>query len=127
MHCLYQFDLVGGDISEIFENTKHNFRVEKDISEFSWNLISKTVENWNHLNELIVKFCENWELSRICSIDRALLRMGITELLYFSEPVSVSISEAVEIARAYSTDNSCSFVNAILDKISREMVPEKER
>ncbi|MDD2716254.1 MAG: transcription antitermination factor NusB [Candidatus Wallbacteria bacterium] len=128
MHCLYQYDLVGGSIEEIFEETKKNFRLERDISAFSWNITRHIIDDWQKLNAIISKYSDNWDLERMCSVDRALLRIGVAELLYFPEsPVSVTINEAVEIAKAYSTDNSCSFINALLDKISRELVPEKER
>ncbi|MGQ0644524.1 MAG: transcription antitermination factor NusB [Elusimicrobiota bacterium] len=73
------------------------------------------------LDALIVKYAENWELSRMAAVDRNILRMAAYELVHHLDtPVSVAIDEAVEIAKAYSTQDSGKFVNGILDKIKLE-------
>ena len=64
---------------------------------------------------------QNWEFSRVAQIDRLLLRMGICEIFFIEEvPPKVSISEMVEISKVYSTDESPSFINGILDAVYKD-------
>ena len=70
------------------------------------------------LDQLIAKYAENWEISRMEAVDRNILRLAAFELLNeLDTPVSVVIDEAVEIAKTFSTNDSGKFVNGILDKI----------
>jgi transcription antitermination protein NusB len=79
------------------------------------------VEHLTALDPVIKKYAENWELHRMATIDRCILRMASFELLYDVEtPVKVIINEAVEIAKKYSTSESSRFVNGILDKVKLE-------
>jgi len=74
------------------------------------------------LEKIISKFLENWEISRIALLDNLILKMAVCELLFFDDvPPKVSISEAIEIAKKYSTDDSSGFVNGILDSVYREV------
>jgi N utilization substance protein B len=68
---------------------------------------------------------EHWEFSRLAIIDKIILRMSICELLYFEDiPPKVTMNEAIEIARAYSTDKSDKFVNGVLDSILEDLKKE---
>ena len=89
--------------------------------EFANALAAGVLENRAALDQVIVKYAENWELSRMAAVDRNILRLASYELLSHAEtPVSVVIDEAVEIAKTYSTQDSGKFVNGILDKIKTE-------
>ena len=69
-------------------------------------------------DELIKTHLQNWEFDRVAKVDRVLLRMGICEIYFIKEvPSKVSITEMVEIAKVYSTDESPSFINGILDAV----------
>jgi N utilization substance protein B len=84
-------------------------------------LYIKTLDQKQFLEKTISKFLENWELGRIALLDNLILQMGVCELLFFDDiPPKVSISEAIEIAKKYSTDDSSGFVNGILDSVFRE-------
>ncbi len=108
-----------GKILEKAENVRQ-------IGEFSRDLISRTMEHRTRIDEIIQKFADNWSLSRMASLDRCILRFATSELLFFPEiPVNVTINEAIELAKKFSTERSCEFVNGILDKIQRETHPEK--
>lgn len=90
--------------------------------EFAVNLVNQVSMHNNELDELIKTKVDNWDLSRIALIDRILLRMGICEILYFPDiPPKVSINEAIEIAKVYSTSSSGKFINGILDAILSEL------
>lgn len=85
---------------------------------FSDVLIPGVLENQAAIDELIRANAENYELHRISAVDRNILRLAIFEMLHCPEvPPVVSINEAIEIAKKYSTDESGRFVNGVLDRI----------
>lgn len=80
----------------------------------------------DELDEAIQQVAVNWQVSRMPVIDRAILRMGVYELLFMHDvPPKVTINEAVELAKKYSTEKSGAFVNGVLDKIFQTRCPEK--
>ena len=87
----------------------------------------KTVRE--HLPEVDARIQEvaiNWLISRMPAVDRAILRLGTAELLYSHEvPPKVTISEAIELAKKYSTEKSGAFVNGLLDKLYQTLCPQK--
>ncbi|MFN3194918.1 MAG: transcription antitermination factor NusB [Chlorobiota bacterium] len=93
--------------------------------EFGNSLANMIVNKQDYLNELMDEFTQNWELDRIAKIDRYLVQSAICELLYFEEiPPKVSINEAIEISKKYSTDRSKMFVNGVLDSILKKLTSE---
>ena len=79
-------------------------------------------------DELIRKYCKNWDLPRIAAVDRNILRLAIYEMLHRDDiPPVVSINEAVDIAKKFSTQDSGRFVNGILDSVKKELMrPARE-
>ena len=74
-------------------------------------------EMWS-IDEEIQKYSNGWDISRLVKIDKDILRIAITELLYTKgAPLKVVVDEAVELAKKYSTEDSSSFVNGILAKV----------
>ena len=74
--------------------------------------------------EDVRSFAEHWDLDRMAVVDRNILRAGIFELLWAGDiPPKVAINEALEVARKFSTEESTRFINGILDRVLREMVP----
>ena len=77
--------------------------------------------------ELIRPKLKNWDSDRIALIDMVLLKMGISELLYFETiPTKVTINEYIDIAKDYSTQQSGQFVNGILDSIHKELISQNK-
>lgn len=94
---------------------------DEEDKEFAVTLFRKTLLNGSKLNEEISSKTKNWDSERITSIDAVLMRMAISEFLYFSSiPVKVTINEYLEIAKEYSTPKSSIFINGILDKLVKE-------
>ena len=77
--------------------------------------------------ELIKSHLENWELDRVANIDKILLKMGICEIYFVNDiPPKVTITEMVEIAKIYSTDESPIFINGILDAVFKDYLKENK-
>jgi N utilization substance protein B len=92
--------------------------------EASWmyarELIDGVVDHREEIDELIETYSQGWTLARMPIIDRAILRIGIWEILYNDQiPHAVAIDEAVEAAKILSTDDSAGFVNGLLGKIAQ--------
>ena len=94
---------------------------DEDDERFAKNLLRRSVENQNMLNNEIEGNTPNWDQDRIAIIDKVLLRMALGELLLFpSIPVKVSINEYLELAKEYSTPKSSIFINGVLDRLSKK-------
>ena len=97
------------------------FDVREDDKEFLIDLCRKTILHHQDYNEEINDKTPNWDTDRIADIDLILIKMAITEFLYFpSIPTKVSINEYIEIAKDYSTLKSSYFINGVLDKILKD-------
>jgi len=118
LQALYAYELSREPIDTIIDTIVADLRKQPEAFSFARQLILKVLESSKELDDLIRKRVEHWEFDRLAVIDRIVLRMGICELLYFDDiPPKVSINEAIEIARAYSTEKSDKFVNGVLDSI----------
>jgi N utilization substance protein B len=94
---------------------------DSDTKAFAEDIISGTIKNLTKIDSLIQKVAQKWKISRMASIDRNILRFATYELLFRKDiPSAVTINEAIEIAKKYSTSESATFINGILDKIAKE-------
>jgi transcription antitermination protein NusB len=120
---LYQHDLGGGvvvDALAMFWQTQPE--VSEQTRKFAEELIRGTCEHRAAIDEKIQKYTEHWELQRIAAVDRNILRLAIFEMLYRDDiPPIVSINEAVDIAKKFSTRESGAFVNGILDRLRADL------
>ena len=97
-----------------------------DPDPFAADLVAGVGEHQKEIDELIRGFAKDWTLERMPVVDRNLLRIGIYELLQRPDvPTAAVISEAVELARRYSTEESGRFVNGMLGRIAEEVRPER--
>jgi len=98
-----------------------------DIKAFSEEIFFGTIDNIEEIDRIISNFAENWRLDRMAAVDRNILRLATYELLYREDiPVKVAINEAIEIAKKYSSQESPSFVNGILDRIAKSGLRRKQ-
>ena len=118
LQFLYQLDLRGADF---LAEAKKFFRQEesdKGTREFALFLVRGTGQHRDEIDRLIREVAENWDIERMAVIDRNVLRMATFELLHCPDiPPKVSINEAIELGKRYSTQNSGGFINGVLDKI----------
>jgi N utilization substance protein B len=81
-------------------------------------------DHLGELDALITRFAKGWRIERMPAIDRTLLRMGCWELSHRADvPTGAILSEAVDLAREYSTDDSSRFVNGVLAAVARHLRP----
>jgi len=98
---------------------------DRDGVKFANEVILHTNDHKADYDDLISKHIKNWEVNRLATLDKLILRMAITEFLYFEQiPTKVTINEAIELAKSYSTRKSGTFVNGILDAILTDLTDE---
>ncbi len=96
---------------------------EVEMRLFAEPLIRGTLEHRDAIDEQIKNHVQNWELHRIAAVDRNILRLALFEMLHREDiPPVVSINEAVDIAKKFSTQDSGKFVNGVLDKVKGELM-----
>lgn len=97
--------------------------ISAEKREYAYSLLKTVLQKEEHLMELIRPKLKNWDAERVAAIDMILLKMGVSELLYFPTiPTKVTINEYIEIAKNYSTQQSGQFVNGVLDNLLKELL-----
>ncbi len=110
---------------EIDKNDLEEFWADKneseDVRKFTEEIVSGTLNKIKEIDMLIEKFAENWALNRMAVVDRNILRFATYEIFYRDDiPSAVTINEALEIAKKYSSSESVPFLNGVLDRLARE-------
>ena len=115
----YAYEITGNrEVLKDIDLGDNDFKNMVSILKYAMKLTNKCLDYNEELDDLIISKSSNWDISRIAIIDRIIIRLALTEMLYFDDiPAKVSIVEAVEISKEYSTDDSSSFINGILDSI----------
>ena len=94
--------------------------------EYGKKLYKMVIKIKDELDDLIKARSKNWSINRITLLDRLILRMSLAEMIYEEDvPPKVSIAEGVEIAKYFSTDESGSFVNGILDSVYNDIIKDR--
>ncbi|MDD5704185.1 MAG: transcription antitermination factor NusB, partial [Dehalococcoidales bacterium] len=121
LEIIYQEEITGSSLEEIIEN-RHRTGTQEMPSEFAMKLIEGVLEHQEEIDNLITDYADNWAIDRMPSLDRNIIRISLYEIMYEKEiPISVSINEAVEMAKIYGTEDSGKFVNGVLGRISSEL------
>ncbi|SDK51150.1 transcription antitermination factor NusB [Natronincola ferrireducens] len=102
---------------EILDNYLSSDEREDSQGQYVHTVISSSIQHIEEVNGLIKKYAIGWTLDRIAKVDLAILQLAVIEILHMEDiPYNVSINEAVELAKKYSSDESTSFINGILGK-----------
>jgi N utilization substance protein B len=92
---------------------------QEPIFDYARQIVTGVVEHHEEIDDLLETYSQGWALDRMPTLDRAILRVAVWEILYNSDvPDAVAVNEAVELAKELSTDDSGSFINGLLTKIS---------
>lgn len=119
-----QADDKTADVDEILSRNLDRYEQEIEDTDFVSQLAHGVLEKQDDLDEQIRPLAPEWPLEQIARIDRNILRLGLYELLYRGEhvPPKVAINEAVELAKAFGSDNSSKFINGVLGTAYRTLV-----
>lgn len=118
LEALYRIELANDNVEAILKDILNRGKPKLDTQNYAKRLTKETTSHLPKIDKIIKEVAENWEFSRIAIIDKNILRFAICEILYFDDiPPKVSLDEAIEIAKKYSTQNSGRFVNGVLDKV----------
>ncbi len=121
----YAHEILDENIDQTFDLLAESSKLPQELLEFARSLVDVILAHRAEFDELISSKSRNWDIRRIAIIDRLILRMALAEFLYMPDiPPKVSISEAIEIAKVFSTDESSSFVNGILDAVLNKAIAE---
>jgi len=128
MQVLFQMEINKDDSMEAVELFCKHFKVSRKLRPFLLKLVQGVKQYQAEIDGLIDGFSDKWKISRMCGVDRNLLRLAVYELLYCDDiPAKVTINEAIEIAKRFGTENSGAFINGILDSIRISLKEEKAR
>lgn len=122
VQALYAYELSGDSVDHVVKTILEPLRVNKGSYHFARHLVKKTIEHGDDLDCIIRAKVTNWDFKRIAMLDRLILRMGICELLFFRDiPPKVSMNEAIELAKLFSTERSGQFINGVLDSVMTDV------
>ena len=127
LEALFAYQFSKNERTEIINQLVNKNPELKDHYDFIKSLFDIVFNKMKWAEDTIKTHLENWELDRVANIDKILLKMGICEIYYISDiPPKVTITEMVEIAKIYSTDESPIFINGILDAVFKDYLKENK-
>jgi N utilization substance protein B len=117
---LYAYDLGNQTISDFSDEILEEKKIRNKQRDFALDLFKGVTEHLAEVDEAIVKHLKDWDFDRLGSIERATLRLGGYEIMYGELDSAVIINEAIEVAKAFGSEQSPKFINGVLDAISRD-------
>lgn len=122
LRVLYQKDVGNTDPNKSLPQTIEELKLSDAGAEFARRLVFGLLGNLESIDDVLRKRAREWSLERMANIDRNILRMALYEILFMADiPESVSINEAIELAKKYSTEESGRFINGVLGNVVREL------
>jgi len=121
MQTIFVLEFRGGDPAEILEEILEEFAPKLTEKDFAKKTLKGIFKHKEEIIKAIEKFAPEWPVDKIARVDRAILEIGIFEILFSKDiPSIVAINEAVEIAKHFGDDSSPKFVNGVLSNIMKE-------
>lgn len=128
VQALYQVDLRGKDFLAELDAFLRGASEDEEVRMFAEDLVKGLLEKQDSVDAAIAGAAENWDVSRMAAVDRAILRLGVHELLHRPDvPPKVAIDEAIRLAKKFSTRESGAFVNGVMDKVMNAHLPPAAR
>ena len=125
LQAIYAYEISNEDNNKILKDVLSRHSFDNDMEIFVKDLFYLSEKNKKWCEEKIIERLNNWEFERVALLDRLLLILAISEIFFIDDvPPKVSISEAIEIAKQYSTEESPSFINVVLDNIYKSIPTE---
>ena len=125
LQAIYAYEISNEDKNKILKDVLSRHSFDNDMEIFVKDLFYLSVKNKKWCEGKIIERLNNWEFERVALLDRLLLILAISEIFFIDDvPPKVSISEAIEIAKQYSTEESPGFINGVLDNIYKSIPTE---
>ena len=121
MQMLFQWEVSQQDAKKLETKFWRAAKAAEGTRTFANELFEGAAREVSTLDELITRHAENWRFERLSSIDRAVLRLAIYELLFTGTPPKVVLNEAVDLAKKFSGEEAGGFVNGILDTVHKSL------
>jgi len=120
LEILYQTEITGNSLEQVLAN-RENIAQLPPPSDFCFRIVEGVGKHKVEIDKMIETYADNWSVERMPILDRNIIRISLYEMLYEKDiPFSVSINEAVELAKAYGTEESSKFINGVLGKIASD-------
>ena len=116
---LYAYDLGNQSITDYSDEILEEKKIRNKQKDFAMDLFKGVMDHLETIDTKIVANLTDWDFDRLGSIERAILRLGGYEILYGDLDTAVIINEAIEITKAFGTEQSPKFINGVLDAISK--------
>lgn len=117
---LYAYDLGNQSIADFSDEILEEKKIRNKQRDFALDLFKGVTEHLTEVDEAIVKHLKDWDFDRLGSIERATLRLGGYEIMFGELDSAVIINEAIEVAKAFGSEQSPKFINGVLDAISKD-------
>jgi len=126
LKALYAYEISGSDAQQVSDDIISASQIKEEAKKFSRILFEKVLQNIEKIDDLIKGSVKSWDFSRIGLVEKNILRIGVCELLFFSDiPVAITINEAIELGKKYGEKDAKNFINGVLDFMAKAL--EKER
>ena len=123
LQALYETDSVGHDIDLVLHDRIEDARLSGSSVEFAKSLVHGVLANRKEIDKIVSGFAPSWPIDQMAIVDRNILRIAVFEIVIGkTSPPKVAINEAVELAKAYGSDNSSKFVNGVLGSVMETAV-----
>ena len=117
---LYAYDLGNGNTSEHSSEILEEKKIRNKQKDFALTLYEGVMEHLEAVDKAITTHLKDWDFERLGAIERATLRLAAYEILFSELDSAVVINEAVEITKAFGTEQSPKFINGVLDAIAKD-------
>lgn len=128
LKALYAYEISGSDAQQVSDDIISTSQIKEEAKRFSQILFEKVLQNIEKIDNLIKGSVKSWDFSRIALVEKNILRIGVGELLFFSDIApAITINEAIELAKKYGEKDSKNFINGVLDSMSKALEKEQFR
>lgn len=118
--------ILSDDVEKSLKTVEGEYFPQSKENEFFRSLVFGVIKHRTPIDEILQKYAPRWKVKDLASVDRAVLEIGIFELLYTETPSPIVINEAVEVAKEFGDDNTSKFVNGVLSQVTKNEKGEQE-
>ena len=127
MQALFTYEFRGGDAEKLLSSMLKEFAPRLSETDFAYATMKGVIKNRKKILALITENAPEWPVDKIANVDRAILEIGIYEIVFSKEiPPVVAINEAVEVAKHFGDLNSSKFINGVLSSIMNKFIEKKK-